>query len=149
MQSSTDGKAAWKQRKEALEETENALSSCNGLIDAGSQLKKLSGLTRAIRDRLTDTQINLKPVAARVLGKFLSLLDTTSQAKLGKLAYGQLLNGAMSDIKKPMRDACVEALRLGTSEPAVDGGGVNSEAMEALVTALVTSVNEAALRVSF
>jgi hypothetical protein len=124
------------------------LSSCNGLIEGGLQLKRLAELTRAIRDRLTDTQINLKPLAARVLGALLSLLDESSQAKLGKLAYASLIGGAMNDIKKPMRDACLEALRVGTSKPAVEGRGINQEAMESLVAASVSEVNESSVRVS-
>ena len=110
--------------------------------------KQLVDLSRAIRDRLSDTQINLKPVAARCLGKLLSLVDKSSQAKLGKIVYGPLLLGAMNDIKKPMRDACLEALRVGTSAPSIEGGGLNEEALESLVSALVTEVNESSVRVS-
>jgi hypothetical protein len=132
-----------------LDEVDAALSSCIGLIDSSPpQLKKLAELSRAIRDRMTDTQMNLKPLAARNLCKLLSLVDKTSQAKLGKLLYAPLIAGAMNDIKKPMRDACLEALRVGTSASSIDGGGINEEALEAFVAALVAEVNETSIRVS-
>ena len=149
-QGSKEGKAAWKHRKAALDELEGALASCSGLIDSGPpQRKKLVDLCRALRDRLSDTQINLRPVAARNLGNLLLVVDKTTQAKLGKIAYGPLITGAMNDIKKPMRDACLEGLRVGTSLPELEGGGINEEALESLVSALVAEVNESSVRVSF
>lgn len=124
------------------------MKNCSGLIETNpSQRKKLTELSRAVRDRLSDTQINLKPVAARTLGRLLSLVDKSTQAKLGKLIYGPLIAGAMNDIKKPMREACLEALQIGTSAPSIEGGKLNEEALESLVSALVSEVNETSTRV--
>lgn len=124
------------------------VSGCTYLIDSSTaNRKKLADLLRALRDRLSDTQINLRPLAAQTTGKLLSLLDKPTQAKLGKLVYASLISGAMNDIKKPVRDACVEAISIGTSIPSLDGGGINEEALEGFVAALVAEVNESSIRV--
>ena len=112
-------------------------------------MKQLSDLTRGLRDRLTDLQINLRPSAARLVGSLLSLVDKSSQAKLGKLVFPALINEAMNDIKKPMRDASIEAIQTSIKASQLDGGGVNVLSLEALVVALVSEVNEAAVRVRF
>ncbi len=149
LQGTLSGKAAWKQRKEALDEVERALTECGGLVDAGSnQRKKLADLSRALKDRLSDTQINLKPVAARGIGTLLSSLESSVQAKLGRIAYSPLINAAMTDIKKPMRDACLTALRAGTSLHSTEGNGLNIEAVEPLISAVISEVTESTTRVS-
>jgi hypothetical protein len=146
---SKEGKTVWKMRKEALDEIEAVLKGCNGLLDTSpAQMKQLSDLTRGLRDRLTDLQINLRPCAARLVGSLLSSVDKVSQAKLGKLVLPSLINEAMNDIKKPMRDAALEAIRTSITASQLDGGGLNVLALEALVAALVSEVNEAAIRVS-
>lgn len=126
-----------------------ALKRVTGLVDVtGSNLKNVIDLTRALRDRLSDTQINLKPVAARIIAGLLSVVDKTTQAKLGRLVYAPLTNAAMNDIKKPMRDAALEALRSGTMASELLGGGINEEALEPFLAALVGEVTEASARVS-
>jgi hypothetical protein len=148
-QMSKEGKTAWKVRKEALDEVEMALKRITGLVNVtGSHSKSVIDLTRALRDRLSDTQINLKPVAARIIAALLSVVDKTTQAKLGRIVYAPLINAAMNDIKKPMRDAALEALRSGTMASELDGGGVNEDALEPIVLALVSEVTEASARVS-
>lgn len=125
------------------------MKRCSGLLDiAGPRLKFVVDLTRALRDRLSDTQINLKPVAARVIGALLSVVDKPTQAKLGRLVYAPLINASMNDIKKPMRDATLQALRSGTMASELVGGGINEETLEPFVTALVGEVNETSARVS-
>jgi hypothetical protein len=146
---SKDGKTAWKTRKEALDEVDAALQSCSGLIDSSqTKQRSLGELLRALRDRLADTQINLKPMAARIIGVYLSLINEQDQGKLGRLVYPALINSVMNDIKKPMRDASLEALRQGTSRSSLSGGGVNKAALEPFVMAFVDEVNEASIRVS-
>jgi hypothetical protein len=149
-QVSKEGKTAWKVRKEALDEVEMALKRVTGLVNAsGSNLKHVIDLTRALRDRLSDTQINLKPVAARAIAGLLSMVDKTTQAKLGRIVFAPLINAAMNDIKKPMRDAALEALRSGTTASELLGGGINEEALEPFIAALVGEVTEASARVSY
>ena len=146
---SKDGKTAWKKRKEALDEVEALLKKCSGLLDTSpTKTKQLVELTKALRERLTDTQINLKPVAARVIGHLLSLVDKSTQAKLGRIIYAPLINAVMTDIKKQMKDAALEALRVGSSASLLEGGGFNEEALEALVSALALEVKESSLKVS-
>lgn len=112
-----------------------------------SQRKKLADLSRALRERLSDTQINLKPVAAKAIGRLLSAVDSATQAKLGKIVYSPLLNAAMSDIKKPMRDACLAALRAGTALHPIEGGGLSIETVEPLVSSLIGEITESTIRV--
>jgi hypothetical protein len=136
-------------RKEAMDEIEAALKSCNGLLETSpAHMKQLSELTRGLRDRLTDTQINLRPTAARLSGSLLAIVDKLSQARLARLVFAALINSAMNDIKKPMRDASLDAIRTGIAASSLDGGGLNELSLEALVSAIVGEVNEAAIRVS-
>jgi hypothetical protein len=137
-------------RKEALDEIEVALKSCNGLLDTSPpQMKQLVDLARGLRDRLTDLQINLRPTAARLVGMLLSLMDSASQAKLCKVVLAALINEAMNDIKKPMRDASLLAIQTSITSSQINGGNINILAVEPLLNALVSEVNEAAIRVSF
>jgi hypothetical protein len=147
---SKEGKTAWKVRKEALDEVEMTLKRITGLVNvSGSHSKNVVDLTRALRDRLSDTQINLKPVAARTIAALLSVVDKSTQAKLGRIVYAPLINAAMNDIKKPMRDAALGALRSGTMASELLGGGINEEALEPFIVALVGEVTEASARVSW
>jgi hypothetical protein len=135
-------------RKEAMDEVNTALNSCSGLLETTpSQMNQLAELIRTLRDRLNDTQINLRPTAACISGLLLSVVDKSCQAKLGKLVFSQLINAAMNDIKKPMRDASLAAIRTGITASSLDGGGLNELALEALVSALVAEVNETSIRV--
>jgi hypothetical protein len=144
---SKDGKTAWRQRKESLEEIDAAFKRCNGMLETeGSAVKYLIDLSRALRDRLSDTQINLKPIAAGLIGGMLSMVDMPTQAKLGKVVFGPLINAAVNDIKKAMRDACLNAMRLGTKAADLDGGSLNQDALEAFVVAFVSEINEASTR---
>jgi hypothetical protein len=136
-------------RKEALDEIDAVLKGCSGLLDTtGAQMKQLADLTRGLKDRLTDLQINLRPATARLVGALLSSVDKISQAKLCKLVLPTLINEAMNDIKKPMRDASLDAIRTSITASQLDGGGLNLLSLEALVGAVVSEVNEAAIRVS-
>lgn len=145
---SKEGKTAWKMRKEALDEIDEALKGCSGLLATGSvQMKYLAELARGLRERLTDLQINLRPTAARLVGSLVSLVDSTNQAKLCKFVLSTLINEAMNDIKKPMRDASLLAIRRSVTCPQIEGGSINILAVEPLLNALVSEVNDAAIRV--
>lgn len=131
-----------------MDEIDAGLKSCDGLLDTSPmQLKQLAELTRGLRNRLTDTQINLRPIAARLVGTLLSVVDKGCQGKLCKIILAPLINSAMNDIKKPMRDGALAAIRSGITSSSLDGGGLNELAVDALVSALVAEVNEAAIRV--
>lgn len=118
------------------------------MIDTSPQsTKQLAELLRALRDRLSDSQGNLKPLSARVIGSLLSVTDRAAQAKLGKLVCGPLINAAISDIKKPMREASLTALRLSTTVSSIEGGGLNKEALESFVNAMASELNDTAIKV--
>ena len=125
-----------------------ALQKCSSLVDCSQQsLKQLAELVRALRDRLSDSQGNLKPLSARVIGLLLSLTDKSTQPKLGKIVYGPLINCAVNDIKKPVRDSSLEALRLSITVSAIEGGGLNKDTFEPFVAALANEVNETSAKV--
>lgn len=149
MQGSKEGKTSWKLRKEALEEVEAAVEACCGSIDTNSsRLKQLVELTRSIRDRISDTQINLRPMAARLIGAMLSSVDQNTQAKLGKIVFAPLINAAINDMKKILRDESLNAISAGVTISGIQGNGLNELAAENFVSAFVAEVNEAAIRVS-
>jgi hypothetical protein len=124
------------------------LKKCSGLIDTSPQYSKpLSELMRALRDRLSDSQGNLKPLSARVIGSLLSVMDKHAQAKFGKLVYGPLINNAISDIKKPVRDSALEALKQGTTVSQIEGGGLNKECLEPFVSSMANELSDTAMKV--
>mmetsp|Transcript_363 Transcript_363/g.549 ORF Transcript_363/g.549 Transcript_363/m.549 type:complete len:1476 (+) Transcript_363:109-4536(+) len=138
-----ENKDSWKKRKEALEEVESVCIQYNGLVSSAPDcFKDLVNLMRALKARLGDSQSNLKPVAARNIAAILSSVDGTAQAKLGKIVYGPLISAAMNDNKKIMRDASLDALRRGTMKLDLEGGGVNTHSMEALMQASASELIE-------
>jgi hypothetical protein len=143
---STDGKTSWKARKAALDDLDDVMKRCTGLLDT-NKLKPLVDLLRAVRDRLADSQSNLKPVAARLIGVILSATDPASQARLGKVVYAPLINSAMNDSRMIMHDACMEALKIGTSLPKLQGGGPNVQALEPFLLGLVGELDESDFKV--
>ena len=133
---SKDGKTAWKARKAALEDVGKAIKNTNMLLDT-SKMRPLVELLRALRDRLTDTQINLKPVAARLLGLILGSVEDDAQGKLGKVVYAPIMNAAMNDKRKVMHDASMEALQKSISVSELNGGGFNEQSLEPFIVSLI------------
>lgn len=135
-------------RKQAIDEVDGAMKKCSALLDTSPQaLKRLAELLRALRDRLSDSQGNLKPLSARVIGSLFAATDATAQSKLGKIVHAPLINAAISDIKKPMREASLTALQFSTTIPSIEGGGLNKEALESFLGSLADEINETALKV--
>ena len=146
---STDGKVAWKIRRDALEEVKMNVDKCGGLIATdGISFPPLKQLFAALCSRLNDSQSNLKPVAATLIGTILSHVDDDSQAKLGRIVFAALLSAAMNDMKKTMRDAALSALSVGTERSKQNGEGTNLIAIECLTICLESALSEAALKSS-
>ena len=147
-QGSKDGKNAWKVRKEAMEEVESGLQRCGGFVSTDpAALKSLLDLARALRERLNDSQMNLKPVAAKIIATLLISVDEDSQVKLGRIFYTTLINAAINDNKKVMRDAALEALQAGTTKSEIDGGGVNATSLEVFLQSLTAELNDSEYKV--
>ena len=146
----TEGKAAWKIRRDAMEEVRISVSKCGGLIgtEEGNEISFLKQLFSALRSRLTDSQSNLKPIAATLIGGLLNHIDGNSQAKLGKIVFPALINAAMNDMKKTMRDAAASALSMGTDHSTQNGGGTNILATESFIVCLESQLSDAALKSS-
>lgn len=134
-------------RKQALDDVEDALKKNNGLMIATDSPKPLVDLLRALRERLSDSQSNLKPVAARIIGSILGSVDSSSQAKLGRIVFTPLVGAVCNDNRKPMREASLEAIRLGTTASSVEGGEPNSSSLEPLMVAVVGELNESEFKV--
>lgn len=133
----------------ALEDVEAACIQYKGLISSSPQsMKGLVNLLRALKARLVDSQSNLKPIAARNIASILNSVDSSSQAKLGRTVYASLIHAGMNDNKKIARDAALEALERGTSLADIDGGGINPSAMEPLMVAFVSELEESEFKVS-
>lgn len=143
-----EGKDSWKKRKEALEEVESVCIQYKGLISTESNcFKDLVTLIRALQSRLSDLQSNLKPLAARNIALILGSVDSSAQAKLGKIVYGPLISAAMNDNKKIMRDASLSALKEGTMKLELEGGGVNHLSMDPFMHACVIELIETGQKV--
>lgn len=123
-----------------MDDLEKAINSCSGLLDT-SNLKLIVDLLRALRERLSDSQSNLKPFAVRLIGSILAKSDKVAQAKLGKVIYPAVISSALNDNKKPMRDAALAALRSGTTVSDLEGGGPNGAALEFFVIALANELS--------
>lgn len=129
-----------------MEDVSDALKRCNGRLDTTNP-KPLFSLCRELCERLSDTQSNLKPLAARLLGTVLSLVDDATQAKLGKVVYAPLINSAINENKKTMHDACMEALQQATSLHPMQGEGINSQVIVPFVSALAMVLDESEFKV--
>lgn len=76
----------------------------------------------------------------------LGVTDGTSQGRIARLVFPSLVSASMSDIKKPVRDASLDAIRDGFHIPQLAGGGFNKESVEALMFAVSEQVNETTSR---
>jgi len=145
--SETEGKAAWKIRRDAMEEVRLSVDKCGGLISAeGKAFVSLKQLFLALRSRLNDSQSNLKPVAATLIGSLLNHLDDETQAKLGKAVFAHLANAAMNDMKKTMRDAAISAISMGTEQHG--DKNINLSSVESFIFCLEAQLSDAALKSS-
>lgn len=148
LQGNKEKKDSWKLRKAALDEVEGACEQYRGLISTSSDaIMGLTELMRALNARLSDSQSNLKPIAARNIASILNSIDANSQPKLGKIVYGSLIKAGMSDNKNIVRDAAIEALQKGTILSEIDGGNVNVKSMEPLIAAFSTEVGDSEYKV--
>ena len=143
----TGDKKSWRNRKEALDEVSAALDKCCGLLSTeGNAFSQLKQLATNLRLRINDSQSNLKPLAASVIGSLLTHLDDAAQAKVGSVVFPALVNAAINDMKKTMRDAAVSALVLGTDRSKQNGGGTNASSVEAFILSLESDLSDAALK---
>jgi len=138
-----EGLIAWKIRKEALDEVESACLQFTGVLSTTPNcMKSLIELCRALKERLTDLQSNLKPLAARNIAHVLRSVDSVSQAKLARIVCGPLIYAAMNDNKKLMRDASLDALEKCTDKMDIEGGGANPLAMKSFMTAVLSEIGD-------
>jgi hypothetical protein len=133
-----------------MDEVDNAMKKCNGLLlTDGPHLRALVDLLRALRERLSDSQSNLKPVAARLIGRTLSSVDKQTQPRLGKIVFAPLLSAAMNDNRKPMREASLESIRSGTTESDLEGASPNPLSLEVLMASLASELGDSEYKVSY
>lgn len=142
---STDGKNSWQSRKTALETIIQACERSGHFLEFNSTTRDLA---KALKDRLTDTQANLKPLGATAIGHLLSSLEMEQSSRLIRGVIGDPLVAGVSDNKKVMRDACIASLQMivsngKTTTVANTENAVSPEST--LLIALLPSISEAAL----
>ena len=130
----TEGKNSWKTRMAALDTIADELKKSSYLVTATPAVQDL---LRALKVRLADSQSNLKPKSANLISSILSSLSPSDSAKYLKLVSSSLISIALTDNKKPMRDAAFQAISLVTKMPESSGlSGANKAAIENLLPAL-------------
>ena len=108
------------------------------MIDASPFVHEL---LRALRERMTDSQSNLKPIAASLIADCVFSLDQSSAAKYFKVGALSLLSAAITDNKKPMREAAFAALDKCTKvnhSPDI----VNTSVIQNLLPPLLSSLKD-------
>lgn len=143
----TVDKNSWKLRKEAMDEVMQEANKCSGLLSTeGKAYAALKEVVVALRNRMNDSQSNLKPLAANAMESIISRVDEPSQAKFGKVVFPSLCSAAMTDMKKTMRDASLAAIVAGTKRPEQEGGLINAFALDALIVSLHSELSDAAIK---
>jgi cytoskeleton-associated protein 5 len=135
--SSTNGKNSWEARKAAMEAIVQACERSGHFVEGNPFAK---GLLKSLKERLNDTQANLKPLAATTMGHVIRAMDLESSVRAFRVLSGPLLAG-VADNKKSMRDATLAALTMVVTQGIVE----NATRPDAnLVGALVPALAEAA-----
>ena len=104
--SRTEGKNSWKARNAALDAVEAALERSGGRLERSRAVLEVA---KGLRGRLSDTQANLRPRAARLLSRLSLCCDGPTALKVLRLS-AEALCGGCGDAKRPFRAACREAL---------------------------------------
>ncbi len=102
----TKGKDAWKGRKSAIEDVIAACKASGHHIEAN---RAAAGVIKGLKERLSDSQSNLKPLAAGAIAEVMVSLPTDASPKFCRLFHEALL-GCISDNKKIMRETAISAL---------------------------------------
>ncbi|CAM9514386.1 unnamed protein product [Chrysoparadoxa australica] len=113
--SDTSHKKAWEGRKASLEAVIAACDKSANYIEASRAILEL---LKALKERLSDSQSNLKPLAATAIGAVMCSVPAESTPKLCK-AIAEPLLSCCGDNKKSMRDAALAALDKVCSSPEV------------------------------
>ncbi len=103
-----EGKDSWQIRKAALDKILDACNKSGHFLEFN---KTASETIKHLKQRLSDTQSNLKPLATQVLAHFISSFPADKAAKCVKAIGSSILSG-LSENKKAMRDSTVAALEI-------------------------------------
>lgn len=101
----TAGKDSWKGRKAAIETVLSACEKSGHYLDAG---KGAQAVIKALKGRLSDSQSNLKPMAAGAIAEVVSSLPDDAAPKYCRL-FAEALISCVADNRKLMRDAAISA----------------------------------------
>lgn len=104
----SEGNTSWQNRKTALESILAACERSGHYLDPG---KNAGELVKSLKARMNDTQANLKPLAAAVIGHLVASFELAIGCKLLRLTAEALLGG-LADNKKAMRDATTAAMQV-------------------------------------
>ena len=130
-----EGKNSWKIRKEAIETVQAALKKHSNLIAYDVEMVDL---VKALNERISDSQSNLKPLSAGVVGQVVNSVEPESQPKLMKIVATSLITSVVTESKKNMQDAAMKSIIACTTTGEIDGSKVNKLSMEMMVPYLVS-----------
>ncbi len=134
----TKGKDAWKGRKAVIEDVIAACKASGQNIEANHAA---AGVIKGLKERLSDSQSNLKPLAASAIAEVMLSLPTDTAPKFCRLFHEALL-GCISDNKKLMREAAISALN---QILAAHGQHIMEQFVAPLTVALGSSVGRTEL----
>jgi cytoskeleton-associated protein 5 len=136
----TDGKTSWQNRKIALESIIASCENSGYFIEAN---KGTSEILKGVKNRITDTQANLKPIAVTAIGKIIASLSPESGCKYLRVVSCDLIGG-LADNKNSMRIATTAALQMAVTLNAPPGEGANAPvANVSLLNILLAPLGEA------
>lgn len=149
LQGAKEGKNSWKLRKEAMEIVLSSLERCGGsILCTPNCIPGLVELVKLTAERLSDSQSNLKPLAAALIGSIFDSVTSEVKVRIGKIAFPPLINAALTDNRQAMRDAAMSALIAGTHKIESEGGGPNPASLETFLAAFVASIKDSDFKVS-
>lgn len=136
----TDSKTSWQNRKIALESIISSCENSGYFIEAN---KGTSEILKAVKNRINDTQANLKPIAVTAIGKIIASLAPESGCKYLRVVSSDLIGG-LADNKNAMRNATIAAMQMAVTLNATPGEGADAPvANVSLLNILLAPLGEA------
>ncbi|ETW05149.1 hypothetical protein H310_04156 [Aphanomyces invadans] len=135
-----DDKVAWKKRLDAMEQAQRLCEEAGLSIEL---TKAVMDLMKSLKARLSDSNANLKTKAVQVIGVVATSIGP-SVSKLAKLVGNNLVVG-VSDNKKAMQQACLEALHKWVVHNDVASGSCFDSLLPFVAEALKNPVGRAEL----
>lgn len=140
-------KTSWQNRKAAIEALVQACDKSGHYIEYG-RASPLEPVLKGLRTRITsDTNSNLKPLAATALGVLVASMDVADAARCMR-SYSDALLSGLSDNNKRLREnainvlqvCCMQNPKLTTANPATADAVLHAQLVGTLIPAAVVDV---------